>query len=322
MAAGREKAGKPGIALTAVIILIMLSACGDSYPANPYSPSEDIKPWQDVLSSDSDYPANVYLTENVEFTPGLVGIARRDSSSPYYGADGKPVDDTKNGACGPPEGTAAINSSNTTAMTVLGNGGSAVWRFDPKWVIINGSGDDFITFSNHNILYGVPDDSWNELAHVYVSEDNLNWYKCKTETYTANEAPLTANDGYIWASVSGMHGNYHSWANFREEVEAESLGSSSGRYEPVIASSGKAVMISRYFEPSDPYLGPYLGGDRFDLADFIHTETGEAWPSGGKMKYLKLIDAPEALDGQDWNPDWMTGARIMSAMGINVEPSN
>lgn len=38
-----------------------------------------------------------------------------------------------------------------------------------------------------------------------------------------------------------------------------------------------------------------------------------------KMSYLKIVDDPAILDGQDWNPDWMTGARLMAALGINVE---
>ena len=48
-------------------------------------------------------------------------------------------------------------------------------------------------------------------------------------------------------------------------------------------------------------------------------DSGDAWPAGGKMSYLKLVDDPSVLDGQDYSPEWMTGARLMSAMGINVE---
>jgi hypothetical protein len=306
---------------TAVILLFFLTGCGDTYPANPYRPSSDtgetLPLWQDVLAGDSNYPENVYLTENVEFNPGLVGVSRQNTNSVYYGTDGKPVDSTKNGACGPPEGSAALYSSKAD-MTVLGSGGSAVWRFDPKWVIVNGIGDDFITFSNHNVLFGEPDGSWNELARVFVSEDNVNWYKCSTENFDENLNPGTANGAYLWANVSGLHGNNHSWANFREDVAAEELNTSTGKYEAVTNGSGVPVMLSKYFEPDDSYLG----GDRFNLGDFVHSVTGAAWPAGGKMKYLKLVDAPDALDGQDWNPDWMTGARIMSAMGVNVEPAN
>jgi len=315
MTAGRIS-GLPGIVLTAVIILI-ISGCPAAYPAEPYSPSDEILAWQEVLASDSDYPANVYLTENIEFNPGMVGSARLDGSYSFYGADGKPIESTKNGACGPPEGCTAIYSSNGD-MTVLGSGGSAVWRFDPKWVIVNGSGDDFITFSNHNVFGGSPDGSWNELAHVFVSEDNINWYECSSESFDVNSQPGTANDGYTWANTGRMHGNNHSWANFREDVSAETVNPSTGMYETIKNASGNAVIISKYFDSGTLYMG----GDRFDLSDFIHTETGLSWPSGGRMKYLKLVDAPEALDGQDWNPDWMTGARIMSAMGINVETTD
>lgn len=312
--------GKSGLSglLAILVLVISISGCGDSYPESPYSPESTgggvTGYWKDVLAADSGYPDNVYLTENIEFNPGKVGVARRGGTLPYYDAEGYPVDSTKNGACGPPEGSEAILSSSTADMTVLGSGGSAVWRFDPDWVIVNGVGDDFVTFSNHNVLNGNPDSSWNELAHVYVSEDNINWYKSSKESFTKNTTPGTSNTGYDWSAVEDVHGNTHTWANFRKNVEAEAFNSS-GVYETVTDSTGSAVYVSMYFEPDDPYLG----GDRFDLADFVHTESGTAWPSGGKMKYLKLVDDPTVLDGQDYNPDWMTGARLMSAMGINVE---
>ena len=295
---------------------IILSGCGDPYPENPYSPdnSDEVAgAWEDVLAADSNYPSNVYLTENIEFNPGKVGPARISDAYPYYDSEGYPKDYTKNGACGPPEGSAAIMSS-AGDMTVLGSGGSAVWMFDPDWVIVDGDGDDFVTFSNHNVFGGEPDGSWNELAHVYISEDNINWYKSSKESYTPHPDPGNVCDTYDWDVVEDLHGNNHSWANFRTDVEAEELNSA-GVYEPVTDGSGAVVSVSKYFKPTDPYLG----GDRFDLADFIHTENGLSWPSDGKMRYLKLVDDPSILDGQDYNPVWMTGARIMSAMGINVE---
>ena len=309
--------------LLIILTLILISGCPDSYPENPYSPdsaSETEGPWADVLASDSDYPDNVYLTENISFNPGPAGSARASSLSEYYDSSGYPLDWTKNGACGPPEGTVAVMSNTTADMTVLGSGGEAVWRFDPAWVIINGAGDDFVTFSNHNLLGGLPDGSWNELAHVYASEDGINWYISSNETYTANTTPGTPNDSYDWSAVEDLHGNNHCWANFRKDVEAEYLDASSGTYETATDSTGAVIYVSKYFEADDDYLG----GDRFDLANFVHAEpsgvlNGTAWPADGKMRYLKLVDAPEVLDGQDWNPDWMTGARLMSAMGINVE---
>lgn len=314
--------------LTSVSILItQFFGCGDFYPENPYAPEKDgssysdeaVGSWQDVLAADADYPPNIYLTENIEFHPGRVGNARKDSSPEHYDADGYPLEATKNGACGPPEGTLAVYSS-AGDMTVLGSGGWAVWKFDSAWVIVDGEGDDFITFSNHNILYGDPNGSWNELAHVYASEDGINWYVSANESFAVHPSPGNASAGYFWNAVNDLHGNNHSWANFRKDVEAETLDSSTGTYEPVMKTDGSKVYVSKYFEPDDLYLG----GDRFDLADFIHAEpsgaqNGNSWPLGGKMCYLKLADDPAILDGQDWNPEWMTGARIMSAMGINVE---
>lgn len=320
MSAALRRTGLPVIILT-MIMLNILTGCTDSYPADPYSPDDDeLLPWEDVLAADSAYPDNVYLTENIEFNPGPVGSARIDPDSLYYDGDGIPYDSTKNGACGPPEGCGAVYSSSTADMTVLGSGGSAVWRFDPDWVIIDGDGgdgNDFITFSNHNVFGRQVDDSWNELAHVYASEDNVNWYKC-SESFDENTSPGTANGDYIWENVSGMHGNNHSWANFREDVEAEVLDESTGEYEYLTDNNGDPVMISKYFTPD----ADNLGGDRFDLADFVHTVDGSAWPSGGKMRYIKFVDAPESLDGQDYSPAWMTGARIMAAMGINVEQAD
>jgi hypothetical protein len=274
-----------------------------------------------VLAADSGYPDNVYLTVNIEFNPGKAGIERAASLPEYYDAEGYPLEYTKDGACGPPEGSAAAYSSECE-MTVLGSGGWAVWEFDPDWRIIDGPGDDFITFSNHNLLGNEPDSSWNELAHVYISGDGENWYISGAEDYIENTQPGTSNSDYSWANVTDVHGNNHSWANFRKEIAAEKLSASTGVYEKVLDGSGNSVMISRYFKPDDPYLG----GDRFDLSDFVQAEpagglNGSSWPAGGKMRYLKLVDDPSILDGQDWNPDWMTGARIMSAMGVNVEPA-
>ena len=323
-----NKGARVSVLLTSVSILLFhLSGCGDFYPENPYLPENDGPSetgeaagyWRDVLAADAGYPPNVYLTENIEFHPGRVGSARISSSPEYYNAEGYPLDSVKNGACGPPEGTAAVFSS-AGDMTVLGSGGWASWSFDPAWVIVDGPGDDFVTFANHNVLYGDPDGSWNELAHVYASEDGINWYVSAAEKYTAHPAPGNASDGYFWSEADDLHGNNHSWANFRKDVTAEELDLSSGTYKPVISVGGAALYVSKYFKPDDPYLG----GDRFDLAVFVHTEpaglqNGNSWPADGKMRYLKIADDPAILDGQDWNPEWMTGARIMAAMGINVE---
>ncbi|MDC7227932.1 MAG: hypothetical protein PQJ61_14295 [Spirochaetales bacterium] len=304
-----------------IIFSIMISGCGDSFPESPYSPDDSSGyvegDWEDVLAADDKYPDNVYLTENIEFEPGQVGSARQDYNTEYYDENGYPLDSTKNGACGPPEGTTVIHSSSYADMTVLGSGGWAVWKFDPDWVIVDGEGDDFIIFSNHNCFGSDPDGSWNELAHVYVSEDNETWYISSLEDYIENTSPGTANSGYSYYDVTDVFGNEHCWANFREEIEAEELDET-GVYETVTDESGNTVYISMYFEPDDDYLG----GDRFDLSNFVlATDSGVSWPADGKMRYLKLVDDPSILDGQDYAPAWMTGARIMSAMGINVEPA-
>ncbi len=321
-----------------VFLLVFTSGCG-GYPDGPYSPDTDDAasgPWEEVLAGDSGYPDNVYLTAVLDWEFGQVGEVRVSDSPDYYNSERYPLDSTAEGACGPPEGSVAVWSSKAD-MTVLGEGGWGIWQFDADWVIVDGEGDDFVTFSNHNLLSGVADGSWNELAYVWVAEtydpDNPEgtvWYKSSAETYVVNTSPGTINDNYDWSEVSGLHGNNHTWANFRDEIEAEELDSNE-RYQEVTDSEGNQVYVSRYFSPNPDDPGyesyPYIGGDYFDLADFYTVNEsnsswpdGESsWPSNGKMRYIRFEDAPEALDGQDCRPVWMTGARIMAAMGINVE---
>ncbi|MDC7124466.1 MAG: hypothetical protein PQJ46_02795 [Spirochaetales bacterium] len=305
-----------------IMFIISLIGCDGSYPESPYSPDDSddsSEDWEDVIASDSNYPENVYLTENIEFNPGQIGSARITDDSDYYDSNGYPLDETKEGACGPPEGCSSLYSNSDADMTVLGSGGEAVWKFDSDWVIIDGDGDDFVLFSNHNVFQGKVDGSWNELAHVYVSEDNVNWYISSKESYIENSTPGEANDDYDWSEVVDVFGNNHTWANFREDVAAEYLDADTESYEDLTDSNGDAVYVSKYFTPTDDYLG----GDYFDLSDFVSVnDSDKSWPSDGKMRYLKLVDDPSILDGQDYSPSWMTGARLMSAMGINVEEAD
>lgn len=308
-----------------ICLILLLGACGgvSSYDDAPYTPESSGPvaaegPWEDVLSADPAYPDNVYLTELISFEPGLAGSSRL-SDSEYYDDQGYPLENL--GALGPPEGNYPVSQSSSDAdMTILGAGGSAVWRFDPDYRIIDEEGDDFITFSNHNVFGGDPDNSWNELARVYISADGVEWYENSACTYTVHPSPGSASNAYDWDAVQGLHGNTHGWANFRTEVQAESFDSASHAYIDLYDDQGDSIWISRYFSAESEHLG----GDHFDLADFVHTGEGDAsmigdsWPADGSMSYLKIVDDPAILDGQDWNPDWSTGARVMAAMGLNV----
>jgi len=319
-----DRSGEKHFPRAVLVLLILITAAagsctgGSAFPRNPQVPEDGDDaaegPWEEVLASDPGYPDSLYLTEVVEFHPGQVGIIRSTYTPQYYDQEGRPLQETAAGACGPPEGCSVMTSNGEATMSVMGSGGWAVWRFEPGRMVTDGQGDDFVTFSNHNVLNGEPDGSWNELGRIFVSPDNVSWYENGTAAWDVNDTPGEENNGYVWSRVSGLHGNNHAWANFRDEVQAQELDPVSGAYEDVIDEEGVPVLISRYFSPEDPFLG----GDRFDLADFIHTGTGEPWPEGEGVRYLKLEDDPAILDGQDWNPGYMTGSRLMAAMGIHV----
>lgn len=311
-------------ALGVATLVLLLDSCpgASPYGETPYQPDSSGLPeaegaWEEVLQKDPAYPDNVYLTELIEFHPGKVGDARRVYTPDYYDPDGLPL--RNRGALGPPEGSYPATYSNSEAtMTVLGSGGWGVWRFDPDYRIVDREGADFITFANHNVLGGDPDGSWNELGRVYVSADGTEWYENGAVHFTVHPDSGTANSGYDWDAVRGLHGNTHAWANFRKEIRAEEIDPATGLYIDAVGTDGSTATVSRYFTPDDPYLG----GDRFDLADFVlvGSDPPIKWDSENmKMSYLKIVDDPAILDGQDWNPDWMTGARLMAALGINVE---
>tara|TARA_B100001093_G_C26527625_1_gene884543 strand:- start:193 stop:426 length:234 start_codon:yes stop_codon:yes gene_type:complete len=63
---------------------------------------------------------------------------------------------------------------------------------------------------------------------------------------------------------------------------------------------------------------PNLGGSRFDLATFVHEETGAPFPEGGRVHLLRLTDDSSILDGQDYLPEWSLGSHINAAMAISV----
>ncbi|MDC7219394.1 MAG: hypothetical protein PQJ59_05600 [Spirochaetales bacterium] len=267
--------------------------------------------WEETLASDPSYPDNVYLTEFVEWTPGQVGSSRQDSA--YCDDEGYPLDFNTEYALGPPEGGSSYATNGYTCP--VGINGEGTWRFDKDYVIVDGDGDDFTTFTSTFAWSSAADGLACELARVYVSEDNATWYELDPDyiSYDENSDPGTANGNYVYANVSGLHGNSPTWANYLEDNQAEELVlSSDGTYywEDV-----EGVTVSMYFTPTDDYLG----GISFDLSQFISCDDGSAWPSDGRMSYLKIVDDYTILDGQDAFPTWSLGANLMAAMGINTE---
>lgn len=225
---------------------------------NPYQPDSSGLPeaegaWEEVLQKDPAYPDNVYLTELIEFHPGKVGDARRVYTPDYYDPDGLP---SAIGGPGPPRGFLSrdiqqFRSDNDRP----GQRRLGVWRFDPDYRIVDREGADFITFANHNVLGGDPDGSWNELGRVYVSADGTEWYENGAVHFTVHPDSGTANSGYDWDAVRGLHGNTHAWANFRKEIRAEEIDPATGLYIDAVGTDGSTATVSRYFTPDDPYLG-------------------------------------------------------------------
>lgn len=303
-------------ALILGLFCLMFSCNNSSSPASPYSPDDtedEEKTWQELFSEDPSYPENVYLTAFVEWTPGKVGSSRMGTE--YTDDDGYPLLANTVSAFGPPEGGGA-SSGGDSQTCPIGINGEAVWKFNPDYVIVDGDGDDFITFTKTWAWGGSADGLCCELARVEVSEDGTTWYELSDSeiSYDENLTPTQSNGSYKYRNVSGLHGNSPTWANFREDMQAETLVSDTDGIEYWEDQEGATV--SRYFEADEDYLG----GVRFDLEDFhLKDDETTSWPTGGKMKYLKIIDDETILDGQDYAKDWSLGANLMAAMGINTE---
>jgi len=258
------------------------------------------------------YPHNIYLDLVVEdqWNPGTVGTYRKGNY--MADADGTPIQNDE--ALGPPTGQGAYSSG--SGNQTMGIDGSAVFRFEEGWSIHDGEGDDFVTFQCNFAWSGACDGLCNELAHVDVSEDAVTWYRSSQEAYDVNPDPSSSNGGYVYANVRDLHGSEPSWANCQEDIQAQEIVD--GYWTDIVG-----VFVSRYFEASDPYLG----GTRFDLANFLLLTDAESgtldfespWHSDGRMRYIRITDDSSILDGQDWNKDWSYGAYINAAMGINVE---
>ncbi len=249
-------------------------------------------------------PANVYLVEVVSFDPQVAGGARTAASDPgIIDDDHWPVQNDR--AFGPPLGTGC--GQGAYDVMAVGVNGSATFRFAGGWAIYDGPGDDFITFEGRFAWSCYVDQMVNELAHVQVSVDGSAWYYNSAEVYDVNPDPTLDNDGYVWANVSGLHGNNPTWANPDQDMQGQEVVD--GRWVDV-----EGQRVCRDIDPADPYLG----GDRFDLATFRSLADDTPWPADGRMRFLRILDDDSILDGQDYAKAWSTGAHMQAALGIHV----
>ncbi len=246
---------------------------------------------------------NVYLDQVIQWNPGTVGKERFGWSDMV---DENGVAIQNNNALGPPTGKGSYSSGPNNQA--LGINGSAVFRFEDGWYIFNGPGDDFVTFQCNFAWGGVCDNLCNELGHVEISEDGLTWYFNINEAYDINRDPNQNSGDYVYDHVRGVHGSQPTWANYQENIQAQHIVG--GKWENI-----PDVYVSKDFLATDPYLG----GTRFDLADFRSRLDNSAWPSRGKMRYIRITDDNTILDGQDYSKDWCLGTHINAAMGINVD---
>lgn len=253
------------------------------------------------------YFGNVYLGDVVEFNPEAAGAARTGTFEVgMIGPDHMPI--LNEYALGAPTGTGSWTSSTENDGLILGINGSAVFAFEEDYYIYNGEGDDFRTWGDRFCWSGQVSGHCNELAHVQVSADGINWYYNSAETYDINPDPSSGNSAYNYYNVSGLHGNTPNWANHTKDMQAQ---------EDV---DGRWTDIEGVVVPSDfNAWTPYLGGDAFDLSTFLALSDNSPWPEDGRMRYIKLIDDDTILDGQSYSPAWKTGAIMQAAMGINVK---
>jgi len=246
---------------------------------------------------------NLYLAEVVDWDPRPCGAARNGEYAPgIIDASGMPI--LNDLALGAPLG-AGCGASGMDVL-VTGINGSVTFRFAPGRHIHDGPGDDFVTFEGRFAWGCVCDSMVNELAHVQVSEDGETWYHNTAEAYDENSTPGEENDGYVYASVQGLHGNNPTWANPEREMPAQEVVA--GKWVDLLGS-----VVPPDFGPETPHLG----GDPFDLATF-QTLDGDPWPADGRLRFLRIVDDSTILDGQDSDPPWSTGAQVQAAMGLNV----
>lgn len=247
---------------------------------------------------------NLYLDRVVDWQPEPCGEARSDATDPgLIDAEGMPLRNDR--AFGPPHGTGCGHSG--ADLLVLGVGGSATFAFAPGRYIYDGPGPDFITFEGRFAWSCQCDQMVNELAHVLVSEDGSHFYYNAAERYDGNPTPGQDHTGYVHDHVGGLHGKSPTWGNPDHPVQAQTVVDGAWVDLP-------GVWVCPDIDPADPHLG----GDRFDLSTFRSVTDDAPWPPTGRMRYVRIVDDPGILDGQDYAVAWATGAHVQAALGIHV----
>jgi hypothetical protein len=254
--------------------------------------------------------ANVYLDQVVSFNPQKAGSARSGNfEKGMIGSDHMPL--LNDFALGAPTGTGSWSSSCENDGLMVGVNGSATFRFQKGYYIFNGQGDDFRTWGDRFCWGGTVDAHCNELAHIQVSADNESWYYNGAESYDINPNPTQGNNGYQYHNTKGLHGNTPNWANHTKDMQAQHEVDGTWTNIP-------GTVVPKDFNAKTPYLG----GDGFDLSDYLSLKDDSPWQDDMKMIYIRMIDDDTILDGQDYSPAWETGAIMQAAMGINVMKSS
>ncbi len=229
---------------------LLLNGCGGSDTPDPCDCEAGTPEYNAALD-----PDNLYLAEVVtdEWNPQSAGSQRKnwicsaDNGLAATDENGMPIQN--NGALGPPEGEGIFEGGGT--YTCVGIDGSAAWKFEEGRYIYNGEGIDFITFSSNFAWSTAPDSLCCELAHVEVSADGETWYKNSAEDFVPNPDPPQDNGGFAYRSVSGLHGNNPTWANWKKQMQAQKIEEVDGTEQ---WADIPCECISIYFEPDDPYV--------------------------------------------------------------------
>ena len=160
----------------------------------------------------------------------------------YTDESGYPLESLTENACGPPEG-GGPHTGGDCLTCPIGINGWAIWQFDPDYVIVNGTGEDFMTFTKTWAWDSAEDGLCCELAFVQVSSDGFTWYEVDPDPvkdllrYDTNPNPTESSDNYVYANVAHLHGNAPTNANFRKDMSAEAIQTIDG--EKHLGRSGR-----------------------------------------------------------------------------------
>ncbi|HCH63068.1 MAG TPA: hypothetical protein DFR83_09705, partial [Deltaproteobacteria bacterium] len=203
----------------------------------------------DTGASDIILPNNVYLDTVVEWRPGTVG-ASRIGWGDMVDSVGVPIENGH--ALGAPTGFGPTRSG--PQNLTVGIDGEAVFRFADGWAVVDGEGDDFVTFQC-NFAFGNEADRFiNELGRIAVSDAGTDWYVPARVVYQDNPTPGEIRYGYTYAGVEGLHGIEPTWANHTMAVQAHIL--EDGVWVPNEGGGSAAGLHARCTQPGRKPLRP------------------------------------------------------------------